>query len=266
MLHGTKEFSDKYFILEIPRIHDIQHQNGLKEIPYELLLLVDVFIYQKVSKNNDFGEKLSSDYIIDKLRVDCKKICITNPWFYGYYPQSYLHDDKNDKNVCYDENRYGLFPYKDYYIEKCYKKGNIDSAIQALSVGEQGLQYEVIPNLVKSFEIIENQELNCDIKIIDYIKSEYRKKRLFYTLNHPINEVLKVIAYRICIYLDLVVAEVADTAMSLEGFDQAIYPFVKEILNLEFSNNFFYSNKAIEENAMVWSDYVRMYINKCLEK
>ncbi len=265
ILINTKSFTKKYFIIEIPRIHDFENVTGEKNISNELLQLIDIFIYQKVSRDNLFGYELSSDYILSKLKKECVSISITNPWFFGYYPQSILHDDKNEKNVCFGMCRYGMFPYKDHFIVNTFERlKDIEKSIDALGNGEGILKENIDENLKKSFEIIENQEKDCDIKILDYIQKEYCNKRLYYTLNHPINAVLQEIAYRICIYLGLKVDNIGNSNRSLEGFDQIIYPFVEKILGLKFHENTYYTCKFIDNKTVNWSEYVRLYIKRCL--
>ncbi len=73
-LENSITFRENYAVYPVPLIH----MNIEKRIEDNLLKNVDVYIHQDIRKNNQIGYEVSDDYIIPRLKTQCKTICIPN--------------------------------------------------------------------------------------------------------------------------------------------------------------------------------------------
>ncbi len=89
------------------------------------------------------------------------------------------------------------------------------------------------------------REAHCDVKIADYIRTNYQKVQAFYTWNHPSGWLLSEMMKRLLIASDLWdpdpdsaiardLAYCADHWEPLSHFELPIHPIVSEILRLEW--------------------------------
>lgn len=200
----------------------------------------------------------------EKLNKKCKVIRIPNIYFDGYFPQIINVEKYNGK----------LYPRRDKYIDLLFKKGITEEEIVKTIKDIKFLNKEFIEDCVKkSFEILKVREEQCDVKILDYIKSNYIKKQLFYSPNHPINIVIKELTIRILKKLNINDFKFEDEEIlddnknySLIGQDCVIYPSVIYNLNLTIYNKKYYPNRYINKNLELYFDeYIISYINNCLK-
>ena len=110
---------------------------------------------------------------------------------------------------------------------------------------------------------IQEREDRCDIKMLDYILDHYRKEKLFYTRNHPINSVVKELCVRLLNYLKIdILFENEYIITKLDISDELIYPSVEKGLHLEFHQNFYKDTEAVR-NQYTFDQYVERYLSYC---
>lgn len=122
--------------------------------------------------------------------------------------------------------------------------------------------------LSESIEALKEKEKVCDIKISDYVESNYQKRRLFYTVNHPSEEVMTELTERIMrkafgIKRKIHFRMSPDLSYSI----QPIYPSIKRGLNLKFHDKYYWCNKQFDwggsHSKLSISEYIDMYIRVC---
>lgn len=266
MLEYNKDFHSRYALLRVPQIHLYTDENQIKEIFYHNRLMekIDLFIYQNVREENRFHPLLGAARIIGQMKAGCKKLCIHNIYFDGYFIQ---YDA--------DENRYFAnmnqkdFPYTDGIVHELITEGkNIDEIIEMINDTDFIPPKTVLEKCEKSIENLRQREEKVDVPIVDYIEKNYREEQLFYTYNHPKNIVIHEYVKRIL------------KAVGISSADE----FTEEELNLAFGtlriNNFpvfpcvisalglkKYEKKVrishVSTELITMNEYIREYIIRC---
>lgn len=242
------EYSNIYHITIITNFKLIWEKKPLPNDFYE----ADILIYQPLYLHGVYN----TDNIINNMcKKECKKISISSLYFCGYYPDYYKNISDNLKTIS-KELPYGLFPYGLKYISD--KKNLSPTKIVSLSKTHDFVSQNYIKDQLKlSFEKLYEKEQNTDIKCADFIKENYKKKKLFHTIDHPSNEILQKIINDLSIYLQL-------PKISLEKYDELlkdisipIYPCVYSALQLTFDNSIFYCNRE----KYKYDDWIKKYIH-----
>ena len=257
-LNSSKLFKKTYYIHKIPLIQE--NEDGY--ISENLLKHCDVYIHQDIREDNKFGYRLSDDYINKKLKTECINITVPNLVGFGkiFYPQGAWNDIRNDRKKYKD----GLFPYSDKRIDDLLlKKMGEREIIQDILTNNYYNNNYIVDNfnsIVKKFRI---REENWDVKIIDYILSNYQKKQMFYDINHPVNEIIEVIAREVLKILNIDDDNIYCKS-NLGNYEMYMYPEVKKTLKLE------YDIKEIRKKSphklsdtMGLYEYVKQYIFWC---
>lgn len=93
---------------------------------------------------------------------------------------------------------WGHFPYGDRVIIECVRRGlNVSEVLQCY----QSESRAQLPNLER-FEKLERARLlardkKCDIELTEFIMSNYRNERLFWSVNHPTMRPLREMCHRL---------------------------------------------------------------------
>lgn len=257
----NKNFSDKWALYQIPRIYEFKNL-GLDSIDESILKNCNLFLYQNI---NEKYQKLSSNYLVNKINNEC--ICLKLPNTYGHAEGFFPQIISNKFNVGYDKNENGMFPVGDrniiQFVDKNYSIDMILYKLKNENIYSKDIVYE---NLNNQFSILENKEYDCDIKIMDYIRDTYRKKRLFYEPNHPTNFLLKETTRRIlkCLNIYSKDFETLNLEIDLGTWQVPIYPCVSKHLGLEFeADTGRVPSDRFENRELSFDEYVRTYIKYC---
>lgn len=166
----------------------------------------DIFITQ----NTELKDQYSLEEIKKKLKSDVKIISIPYIVFTGYWPGKYI--TSINKSIC-KKHPYGLWPYM-------------------LRIPQKNTSLEEVE---RSLNILRNIEEKSDIVgITDYIKNNYRERRLFYTERHPYPEILELMYKQIYSFLNIKVPENTRIYHCFEEIITPIHNMVGEELNLKF--------------------------------
>jgi curved DNA-binding protein CbpA len=154
-----------------------------------------------------FHQRVAAEYPVDFVRGDWikqhygkKSISWPNIYFDGYFPGlRYLYDNHGQKIVG---------PIGDYHFpEVMHGWKNSLSAEQVANYFQysEPLQgWEAPPTPVEeSLSQLSLREQDVDCSISDFISERFQSTRLFYTMNHPTNEVLGEMLYRLFKYSGL---------------------------------------------------------------
>ncbi len=270
-LNTSKSFSDKYWTYPVPLIQD----NKKGYIKDHLLNNCDVFIYQDIQEKNPFDKRLSANYL--KNMVNGKKICILNLYGLGkiLFPQAeigiHIKGDvwNNPKGT---EIQGGLFNYRDKNIDNLWING--ERNIREITKFLESEVYEadfIKQNFYEYIKKWEQREKLCDVKIVDYIKAEYRNIQLFWEPAHPCNILLKEISARILKLLDIDKSELKEIDFSFGVAEMPIYKCVINALQLNFEvesirNTHPMKLAKLTEKEMDLEEYVREYCYWCFNE
>lgn len=127
-------------------------------------------------------------------------------------------------------------------------------------------ELEIRNGVLKSLQELKHREVEVDVKISDYIEKHYKEEQLFYSPNHPCEELMKVYIDRILEFLGYEPEEMssADRILNfgtLKGQDIPIYPAVKKVLGLEKCERKYYPNRYLCEGLLLdFREFMVKYI------
>ena len=84
-----------------------------------------------------------------------------------------------------------LGPYHNLYIFRCWKNRISEAQVpDALEEMYRNDAETLLTSVEASMKVLKDRDDESDVAIVDHIKSEWRKKRLFFTFNHPTADLL----------------------------------------------------------------------------
>lgn len=222
-----------------------------KMIPNDFLF-ADILIYQPLYSHGIYN---TENIINNMCKNDCQKISISYLFFTGYYPDYFKNNIDNAKTIS-QKLPYGLFPYGMKSLTD--QKYELPSKIIENSKTHDFIEKSLITHqLQRSLEKLYEKEQYVDIKCADYISENYKKIKLFHTVDHPTNILLQKIIDDITILLNEQKIELLQYDELLKDVSIPIYPCVYDTLQLKFENLSFYSN----EKSLKYDDWIYKYIN-----
>ncbi|MCH2154699.1 MAG: WcbI family polysaccharide biosynthesis putative acetyltransferase [Opitutales bacterium] len=153
----------------------------------------DLVIAQWV--NDQYPREYCRTNVLRELFSD-KLIVISNLYFRGQNPDLfYLRSDSN-ANI---EGPLG--PYHSSYVLREWLAGkSVDEIAEGWESVE--VQKQIYGGVAEqSLQDLRSREREADVKISDYIEAHWKNKLLFYTFNHPTNELLVEYVYRLAGYI-----------------------------------------------------------------
>lgn len=253
LLSLNKKFNSDYIIIKTPKVYQWYDDPEYAKwyiINSNFWRNIDLYIYQNVKLDNRINKLIYSENILKQLEDDCIKVCIENIYFDGYWPQI-----GRVEFVSWHGNNVAL--YKDKFFDDLENRG------ETLEVASEKMADEkfITPNSIykcvdDSFSNLESRERLCDIRLIEYLKENYRRKQLFYSPNHPIEEVMIEYTNRIWEYLgydreDISLADYSISTITLKGQDVPIYESVIKYLGLENYEKYYYIEKSCLKNIRI---------------
>jgi hypothetical protein len=189
----------------------------------------DVFIYQPLEMS---GYEVS--YILNNiLKKDCKIISFPYIYFSGYWPD-YFEEPFNKRTIKLPERPYGEYPYGFRILNSIINFDYNLSFDKIMIDYEQKLKHEEIDlKKTTSLKILKEKEIrnNIDIRFADFIEENYKKVKLFDTVNHPSNILLERLFNQICEKINIKAEFIPKI---LDNHCTPIHPKVQKYLNLEF--------------------------------
>ena len=259
-LMHSKDFFDKYVLLDIPIINDMENQyhNIFKSdfLWSNCDLLIANVIQPSIS--NHYDSPCTKD-VIKKLKNSCKTILIPDVAFRGYFPQHTVGNKKTNK----------YFAWGDKNINKMIKQNKSLDDIERKILLEDFYDYEFVNKyFYKSLEMLQSDEKECDIKISDYIEENGKRKVLFYSWTHPKEEVMLEIGKRIFSVLNLnknILDELSNDIV-LNTNEELIYPCVLKALGIEDADTFMTERRMNpshlwKDNLLASREYIYEYVS-----
>lgn len=263
-LLSSVEFNKNYFIYPMPLIHN----NTEGCIKSELLESTDVFIHQDIRADNEYGYKLSDEYILPLLRNSTVSITIPNLVRYGwcFFPQL-SHPNSNNPSIFSGKDAAGMFPHADVIIDKAVSEGKTkDEIVNCWKSGKNFAEDVIVFNFNKEMDKMNDREKNWDIKIREFILENYKGEKMFYYPGHPTNVILKKIAEEILIRLGCDIDIHAN--LRQEVHEEFVLPEVKSALGLEWNEVYIREHPTGKKMCehMTFEEYVNEYIWWCYRK
>lgn len=239
LIAHAKDFMKDHMLIKMPFVQSIDIKVAAEGFNEVLLKNLDLFISMHILEDNKFSIKVSTKYIKDKLSNDCQIVIIPNCYFTAYYPQ--IAAFKTDYLPYFIKPPFGkILSYNDCYAETAVKN---DTSIT------HPTKEQIIDNLEKTIVEMITRENKCDITISDYILSNYKDRRIFYSRSHPTTDVLKEEVRRLMIHLGYT-GEIEDgDIFKLDRYKEYIYPEVFDTLGLSFTDPHSYINKSLSEES-----------------
>lgn len=244
LCNTNQEFNKNYVILKIPQLWV---QSGNKNeldifIQSNILSMVDICIIQQISEHSVFSEKASTSYILSQLPNTCQKYMLTNLYFGGYWPNiKRIHQRPTQLRGIYgNELIQGAETNIISMILDNYTEDEIIHNICSTNYYSEIYIRESIEKEIKQFQ---KREEHCDIKMADYILSNYDKYQLFVTNNHPTREVLIELCKRLLQVIGIKDLSVVSPSEEIlppcpADFRFPIYPSVLNALNISTNGKY----------------------------
>ena len=203
---GISFFIEKYFHMKGIKINiDCSMQNYQMiskkiELPKELLLNADIFIYQPIDKRHGIYSTClnNKSNIISYLKEDCLKISF--PYIYNSSTWAIITPSPGDGitngGFFNDVNKY----INREAIEKMkINNHSLDSIIKLFR--EKKIDFNYKNRFQNDLTILKKKELECNIIVSDYIEQNIYKKELFLNQGHPttplfihsVNQIIKML-------------------------------------------------------------------------
>ena len=201
------------------------------------LYSADIVIYQLYHPTIEKHMPYHTDLLVEKVKATnpgAKLVCIPFICFYGYWPD-YTIDSRNNATIS-SALPYGAFPQQSRVLSDCT---SVTEACMAV-LKSVYTRDEVITRIDTMLLKTKASDALCDVKLHDYIASNYRipsKPPLFYSVQHPRNNVLEHVAKQILEVLGLPLSKENTTRMAtipelLDDHHALILPCVRQALEL----------------------------------
>lgn len=258
----SKSFRSQY--------HAIYYPNYLSQNAYQQMrmnYLVDscrVFIYGEALTSENYRKNTA---ILERLNSDVKILCLHTVYFGGYFPQkNRVYNAMNQYAVKAENYDYTPFSYNDSWMNECIDKGMSASAIvDLMNTPSCYNRDDVLRYLDGEWRRLTFQERESDFKILDYIRDNYKKMRLFRNEAHMENNILYQYAVQVLKYLDCNDNLPMPEEPLLKCSQHCIFPGVADILQLEWD-----VRKEMLElytysgwKRVTLAEYVNTYVEMC---
>jgi hypothetical protein len=236
----------------------------------------DIFLYQRYSDIPD-SEYDINNLINNYLKKDCIKICFPTlhscPLLFCYETNEPNNRKTIDKTHPFGKFFFGISVITDllqnYDYKNCdetYKNTIIDEIYNTTQtpdfISEEKIQYYYNRN----FEFLENKILSSDVpELLDFIKFNFTKVRLWHNPNHPTGLLLNELAKCIFKTLNLLYNE-EDNLQNINELDKIlsdwimpIFPSVKKYYNITFNDN---CSSWYHSDIHDTKSYIRKYLDE----
>ena len=206
-----------------------------------------------------------SDEYIRAIFAGEREIIIPHLFGLGqaFFPQSPEKGvNKCNAAIANGEDFNGMFPHADKVIDKCVEENmNVENIISFCKSSSALSTADILGNFKKYMDKIKDREKGWDIKIYNFILSNYKKEKLFYDKGHPTNIILKKISLDILFELGLQ-EDCICTDLKLDAYENPIYPIVAQCLELKWDEieirKSTYAKKMCVK--MDFDEYIREYV------
>ena len=238
LLMASPEFAARW------RIHT--YTNYTREaIPTSVLEKASLFLYQYLGK--EWGD-VSSESLLARMGQRARTICIPNMCFLGYWP-FWTSDSPMEFGDDLLDRLYASGAGKPEIL-RVYLHGDITKMADLEGIARRSLEREFA------------KEERCVVKTADFVAANWRKIRLFQTVNHPDTPLLLHAAQGILAHIGLppLASTVCDSySFGYEGFELPIHPNVAAFFDLPFAGG--ETVYPIFGRGMTFGQYISRYVD-----
>lgn len=213
-------------------------------IPAEALGSATLFLHQHLGR--EWGA-FASERLCAALRSGARSLCVPNMFFKGYWP-FWTHA--------------GPMDFADSLLDKLCASGAGKPEILAVYLGRAPGMADAEAVAGESLRIEREKEMRCDVATAHFVAENWRKRRLFQTVNHPGEELLILTAQGILSHLGLPPLSedvCASFSYDYEGFHLPIHPGISARLGLAFAGEG--TLYPVFGREMSFSQYVSRYVD-----
>jgi len=174
-----------------------------------ILKICDIIITQPIPDNYRDKDYLSTTYMINNCKTNCKVLIYQRQYFNFYYYDTIYYKYKED--VLHRPNDYHykeMIEYhkqkksvEDYLKEIVYNK-NLKSKEELEFIANDSIKYlhdrdnDIINKYINPYRGNNYRNIQY-VSVVNYIKDNYKNKLLFYSMNHPTKILLQFVANEI---------------------------------------------------------------------
>jgi hypothetical protein len=277
-LECNTNFINKFKYIFVKNIH-LMNEKDLDDMYSNILPLLDLVIIQPISENYKNNYKYSTKSILSNINSSCISILIPSLYFDFYYPfLTYIYDQNNQGwklGTPYD--------YHDKNIIKLYidNKDNIDIKLLLEKYNEVFNNSNIFndmyfnKSLAKNINNLKEREskyikycndLTHIINSSDFILNNYKKKLLFYAVNHPTKYLFRYISDSIFIILNMHLEEYPDQIDPLKALVIPIYKCIQKQVefNVDDYKDFMHYDIILDKVSVI-NSYIEAYNNVDVE-
>lgn len=123
---------------------------------------------------------------------------------------------------------------------------------------------DIVSNVEKEILKLEEREKLCDVIISDFIRRNYRYKKLFYEPYHPAGVLIKEKGRRILEKIGIAESATDLCIGEMDSKELPVYASVSKALRLEFNNNYIRKNTGVPMDVREYVEhYIRWEIEPC---
>lgn len=267
ILLDNEEFTNKYMLLDLPPINGFDDKNytSLKE---EIVWRsCDILLCGILSKSLTIQGDFPSVSELQRLvKNKCRIINISGAAFKGFFPQHAenrtLKEDANGISI----KKY--FAWGDKNINKLYLSGkNVEEIKEIILSNDFYDRDKCIRFFQNELALLQKIEINCDVKIADYIEKIAQKQITHYSFTHPVPEVMLELAKRLLLVFGIdanLEKYKSENFLKMDANEEIIYPSVLKALGLYNKQNI---ERQVKPGHILFSgkklsseEYIKKYI------
>ena len=188
MLRTNREFMDRFELVSFPAVHEIP-QTMVPDL-HRAVAEAAVLIPQRIDDGYRDGIGLGTETLA-RIAAGATVVRWPSVFWAGYFPDLfYLRDSAGQ--IVVD----GPFDYHDRSILRAYAAGrHVHDTCRLLEDHDRPSDAQAWAEKATAELDIRGQD--CDVDVASFIASRFQDELLFFTMNHPTNQMLGFIAQRI---------------------------------------------------------------------
>lgn len=228
LLSMSEDFR-RNFRLKAYRTHRHNRFMSDFDISDEELNQAEAFIYHPPGWA-DWGNDQGYRDLIARVPAHTRHISIPYPVFHALWP-FHVHDPRNDDPArpLFPEGVPAFYPYGDGVVLRLIRQGLPKAEIMRRYLAmDVAAEVDLDGLLAKSIDMQTAKEDRTDVKILDFVLSQFRRQRVFLTMNHVGNATLIHMVNQILGHLGCAPLEpsVGDRLFELTDPQMPIHPSV----------------------------------------
>ena len=214
MLSTNEEFTKRFELVSFPPVHEFPE--ALVPELHRAVADAAVLIPQRVDDAYRGGMGLGTDTLMGIARTSTV-VRWPSVYWAGYFPDLFYLRDAARAPVLD-----GPFDYHDRSILQAYACG-VDVAEACSLLEDAARPSDALAWAQEATAELDVRGQDCDVQVASFVASRFREELLFFTMNHPTNQLLAFIAQQIMDLLGLP-GSVDATLMPGEVLGSTFYP------------------------------------------